>query len=81
MTFEIKPRWSVSVVGVLEALSQRESVHKSYVVFHIRLDDFDGSPEASRIIALSQKHGIGLILVEDPEDYEKWDIRLGSVRI
>jgi hypothetical protein len=75
VTFEIKPRSSVNVVGVLEALSHRESVNKSYAVFHIGTEEFDHSEEASRIEALSQRHGIGLILAEDPNNYDTWDIR------
>jgi hypothetical protein len=75
VTFEIKPRSAVNVVGVLEALSHRESVNKSYVAFHIGADAFDHSDEASRIVALSQRHGVGLILVEDQNNYDTWDIR------
>lgn len=74
VTFEIKPRSSVNVV-VLEALSHREFVNKSYAAFHIGSDAFDHSDEASRIEALSQRHGIGLMLVEDPNNYDTWDIR------
>jgi hypothetical protein len=75
VTFEIKPRSAVNVIGVLEALSHRESVNKSYVAFHIGSDAFDHSDEAARIVALSQRHGVGLILVEDQNNYDTWDIR------
>lgn len=76
VTFEIKPKSSVSVIGVLEALTHRESSHKSYVIYDISSDDFDSSDEAPRILALAQRHGIGLILVDDPKDFDTWDIRL-----
>jgi hypothetical protein len=36
---------------------------------------FDHSDEALRIEALSQRHDVGLMLVEDPDNYDTWDIR------
>jgi hypothetical protein len=76
VTFEIKARDSISVLGILEALTHRESVHKSYSVYQVASGEFDKSDEAPRIISLAQKHGVGLILVDDPKQYDTWDIRL-----
>ena len=46
------------------------------MAFHTGSDHFDHSDEASRILSLSQKHGVGLILVQDQNSYDTWDIRL-----
>lgn len=80
ISFEIKPRGSISVEGVFEALAHRQYTTRAYVIFHTGREDFENEPEKNRIEALAEQNGIGLILAEDPEDYETWIERVRARR-
>ena len=80
VTFEIKPAESVTITGVLEALAHKEGAHRSYVIYSTTRLAFDEIAESERIIELSQKYGIGIILAEKSDDVETWEILLDAVR-
>jgi hypothetical protein len=80
ITFEIKPKEAVGIMGVLEAVAHREAAHRSYVMFAISRAAFESSAEAERIFELAQKYGIGLVLTEDPSQVETWEIVLDAIR-
>lgn len=80
ITFEVKPRESVGVMGVLEAIAHREAAHRSYVAYAISRNSFDTSAEAERITELAQKFGIGIVLIEDPNKVETWEILIDAIR-
>jgi hypothetical protein len=80
VTFEVKTVDSISIMGVLEAIAHFEAAHRSYVIYATTRAIFDKMLEAERIIELSQKYGIGLLLVERPSEVESWDIVLEAVR-
>ncbi|QTL05066.1 hypothetical protein J5J86_07110 [Aquabacter sp. L1I39] len=76
ISFEIKPRQKIGVEGVFEALSHRQYVNRSYLIFNCTNDEFNRSIESARIIDLADHYGIGVILSETPDDYETWDERV-----
>ena len=80
ITFEIKPSEAISVMGVLEAIAHREAAHRSYVIYSASQVQFYDAAEAERISELSQKYGIGVILAEQPDAVETWQILLDSLR-
>lgn len=80
VTFEVKPASNLSVMGVLEAIALREAAHRSYVIFATSRAKFEASTESERILELSQKYGIGLLLTERPKDVETWEVLLDAIR-
>ena len=80
ITFEIKASYSVSIMGVLEAIAHREAANRSYVVFPISRLEFETATESDRIIQLAQKYGIGILLAERPADVESWEVPLDAIR-
>ena len=80
ITFEIKPVESTDIMGVLEAVAHHEAAHRSYVIYALARGDFERSAEAERIIELAQKYGIGLVLAENPDEVETWEILLDAIR-
>ncbi len=80
VTIEIKPAEYVDIMAVLEAIAHREAAHRSYVFYAVGRDVFDQSIESERILQLAQKFGIGLVLTEDPEDVESWEVVIDALR-
>jgi hypothetical protein len=72
ISFEIKPIWQITVEGVFEALAHRQYTTRAYTIFHTSVSNFNSQPEANRIIALAEQHGVGIILAENPADYDSW---------
>ncbi len=78
ITFEIKPEGQTSVEGVFEALSHQQFASKSYVIFYMpRISDTGQFVEeqihGERIIGTARKHGIGIIIATQIDDWESWD--------
>lgn len=72
-SFEVKASYDVSVKGVLEALSHRESATHSHVVYHTDGEDWDSFPEARRIEQLAARHGVGVIVATSTSNLDDWD--------
>ncbi len=72
-TFEVKASYDVSIKGVLEALAHREAATRSYVVYHTAGRSLDEFPEAVRIEELAVRHGIGVLVARDVNDFTSWD--------
>lgn len=80
ITFEVKPNWAISVGGIFEALAHRQYATRAYVIYHIGEKEFDGTPEAERIIGLAEQHGIGVFLAKEPGNWETWTERVRARR-
>ncbi len=80
VTFEVKSRDAVGIIGILEAIAHREAAHRAYAIYAVNRADFEGSAEAERILELGQKHGVGIILTEDPSNVEGWEMLLDAIR-
>ncbi|MNR82482.1 hypothetical protein D3C72_132410 [compost metagenome] len=81
VTFEIKQADSLDVTVVYEALSHRRSAMKSYVLLHVP-DEVKTLVEKSLGIIFDEakRHGIGLIVAADPNNYSTWDPWLDAER-
>ncbi len=80
VTFEIKPPEAVNIMGVLEAIAHREAAHRAYVLYATSPANFESANESDRIMELAQKYGVGVVLVEEPEAVESWEILLDAIR-
>ena len=80
VTFEIKPAEAVSIMGVLEAIAHREAAHRAYVIFATSRVKFETESEFERIIELAQQYGVGIVLTENPNDVESWEIMVDAIR-
>jgi hypothetical protein len=49
-------------------------------MFSTSRDRFDTSAEAERILEIAQKYGVGLVLAENSEQVETWEILIDAVR-
>lgn len=73
ITFEVKPSDALNVQAVYEALAHRRSATHAYVVVHVPADRADALEEAlEEVRTVAHEHGVGLIVAEDPADYETW---------
>jgi len=80
-TFELKAEYDISIKGVLEALAHRERATRSYTVYHTGGRAWDDFPEAQRIEQLAARHGVGVIVAADIEDYgDGWEERVTASR-
>lgn len=79
-TFEVKASYDVSVKGVLEALSHRESATHSHVIYHTDGKDWESFPEARRIEQLAARHGVGVIVAASIESLDDWDELVAATR-
>jgi hypothetical protein len=68
VTFEVKRPDSANVLSVFEALSHLNVATKSYVVFPINEHEWlkNSEKQAIRVKEECSRHGIGLILIENP---------------
>ena len=83
ITFEIKHHSGFNVTAVYEALAHRRAAMRSYVFVYIP-DDLIDTFENPTLVDISDeasKHGIGLIVASDPNDFDTWDIREDAVRV
>lgn len=71
-TFEIKASYEVTVKGVMEALSHRESATRAFVIYHTAGRDMTDFPEASRIETLAVRHGVGVLAAKNINDFNEW---------
>lgn len=72
ITFEIKPEDNYGVESVFETASQSVFAHKSFLCIHLS----NGKPETEefdRIIRQCDLFGVGLIVFEQPDDWETYE--------
>lgn len=72
ISFEVKTADAVTVEGVFEALSHRQAINRAYAIYSISESTFWDIEESERIRALGERHGVGVILAEDPADQFSW---------
>lgn len=80
ITFELKSLSGINVTGVFEALSHRRAATQAYVWLHVPSDATRDDDLLERIGDEAKRHGVGLIVGENPTNYESWDIRLRATR-
>ena len=74
ITFEIKPVHRVDLTAVYEALAHRRVATYAYVLVHIPADQRGSLDEALDVLAAAaRRHGIGLVVAEEPGDFSTWE--------
>lgn len=82
VSFEIKPRWSIEVTAVYEALAHRRAATQAYVWFHCPNSDQDTRRvDLDRIAEEAERHGVGMYVASDPSDFATWEPRVDAERI
>ncbi len=76
-TFEVKPAGASDVTGVFEAAAHSRAATRSCVLYH--RPNFD-EEESLRIMQEAQRLGIGLIVFDNPADYDTWEILVAPTR-
>ena len=78
VTFEVKLGRAVDVAAVYEALAHRRAATQAYVMVHRDgvIDDTLDLVEAE-----ASRYGIGLIIVDDPADFDTWDVRVEAEQV
>ena len=72
ISFEVKHSNDISVKGVMEALTHRESATRSFVIYHTAGKDFFDFSEAERIEELASRHGVGVYAAKDINNFDEW---------
>lgn len=81
ITFEIKPHDSLDVTVVYEALAHRRAATRSYAVLHVPPESQAALQEVVDEICLEAKRvGIGVIVAENPGDYQTWEELVEATR-
>jgi len=81
ISFEVKPSWSIDVTAVYEALAHRRAATQAFVWLHCPADQAEDQQEAlNRIEDECERHGVGMIVAADPNDYSTWDTRVDAIR-
>ena len=82
-TFEVKPYTGIDVTAVYEALAHLRSSTKATVIFHVPAEIRKAEWFEKRLSDIKEeanRHGIGLILAEDVNNYDTWEVMLDPVR-
>lgn len=83
ITFEIKQLDGIDVTGVYEALAHRRAATQAYTWLHVP-DGHEQDSDLTRLIDRvgdeAKRHGVGLIIGSNPEDFSSWDIKSRAMR-
>lgn len=81
ITFEVKPHDAVDITVVYEALAHLRASTKSYVLLHIPKPILSSYQDIiEQICEEAKRHGIGVIIAEDPAKYETWEEKAEAYR-
>ncbi|WP_152991288.1 hypothetical protein [Frankia sp. R43] len=82
VTFEVKPVTAINVQAVYEALAHRRAATHSYVLLHVPPAEAVGLEEnIAAITDVARSHGVGVVLIGDPDDYQTWEEREEAQRV
>jgi hypothetical protein len=74
VTFEVKPSDAITVTAVYEALAHLRSATHAYVIYHVPDDDVESvKPVIEEARRIGRAHGVGVITMSDPKDWDTWD--------
>ena len=76
---ELKAEPAADITSVHQALAQTRMTHYGNLVWHLP----DGSPHEARLAGIIEQcrlHGVGLILIRDPDVVETWSIEVEPTR-
>lgn len=74
VTFEVKAANAITVQAVYEALAHRRAATRSYVLLHVPTAEAEVLQVGVSDVALvARSHGVGVVTVGDPNNYETWE--------
>lgn len=80
-TFEVKMHDALDVTAVYEALAHQRAAHYAYVLVQVpKSSDLSMETTVEYISEVASQHGIGLVVVVDPRNYETWEWRAEAER-
>jgi hypothetical protein len=71
-TFEIKAADGTDITCVYEALAHRRGATRSFILLHVP-DQAMIQETIDEISAEAKRHGVGVIVAQDPADYATWE--------
>ncbi len=74
-SFELKNEAGGSVQAVHEALAQTRFTHFGHLIWHVPPGS-KAEAKLPEIEAHCDKHGIGLVVIKDPHDFDTWEVLL-----
>ncbi|MBL0693994.1 hypothetical protein [Comamonas sp. JC664] len=77
-TFEIKPEWEFNVTGIFEAAAHARTATHAFALLEMPQSPDDS--DISRLTSEAQRMGVGLILFQDPNDFDTWDFLVDPIR-
>lgn len=81
ITFEVKPSDQVNVSAVYEALAHLRAATRSYALLHVpRCLKVARESDIEETCREAKQNGIGVIVAENPSDYDTWDEQVEPVR-
>jgi len=82
ISFEIKPTSTLDITAVYEALAHRRSATRAYVVGHVpEAANAYMQNEVESVTEEAKKLGIGVIIADDPADFDTWEVLLDADRV
>jgi hypothetical protein len=82
ISFEIKPTNTLDITAVYEALAHRRSATRAYVVGHVpSAERAEMENEVEAVTEEAKKLGIGVIIADDPADFDTWEVLLDADRV
>jgi hypothetical protein len=76
-TFEVKTSDSLDVTAVYEALAHRKAAHYSCLMAYVPYCEQSALKTVlNRLCGDAEDHGVGLIVIGDPTNYETWDFEI-----
>lgn len=82
ISFEVKPTNTLDITAVYEALAHRRSATRAYVVGHVpEAANEDMRNEIEAVTEEAKKLGIGVIIADDPADFDTWEVLLDADRV
>lgn len=80
VTFEVKPDDGWKIEAVFEAAAHSRFASQSYLCIHHSKDNAPSQEMEDRISEECKRFGVGLIVFEDPKNYDTYDFRVEPVR-
>lgn len=80
-TFEVKPTLTIDVAAVYEAIAHRRASTRAFVIAHIpenKKSQYEPIIEA--LVDEAKKFGVGVIIAEEPHNFDTWDVLLEAER-
>lgn len=82
ISFEVKPTSTLDITAVYEALAHRRSATRAYVVGHVpEVANAVMQNEVEAVTEEAKKLGIGVIIADDPADFDTWEVLLDADRV